>query len=164
MRKVLFSLIFVLSALISLGQTIYTVKNVDALFDVKLDINRNKTFFQLNGGATQTVSQDDSTWTYTFCVDNLYDALKGYGKMDLDSLAGTPSVTVTLEAKYFYDDASWTTVLTKTWAGTTGDTTLIFDNSSAKAYRFFRFNVNPDISLDTTQVFDIGQIQYQLYK
>ena len=123
------------------GQSIYSVKNLKSDVDIYLDLKKDITFFQVNGGITDTVGVADSTWVKTFSVDNLYDALKSTAKMTLDSLSGTPTITVTQEGKDFWDDAPWTVILTEDWAGTTGDTTLLFNGSTAKHYRFYRYKV-----------------------
>ena len=162
MKKIVVFIIALLFMGTAFGQSIYSVKNLKSDVDIYINLNKDITFFQVNGGITDTVGVADSTWVKTFSVDNLYDALKSTAKMTLDSLSGTPTITVTQEGKDFWDDAAWTVILTKTWAGTTGDTTLLFDGSTAKHYRFYRYNV----VLDTTVAGQarITQLQHKFYK
>lgn len=162
MKKIVVFIIALLFMGTAFGQSIYSVKNLKSNVDIYLNLDKDITFFQVNGGITDTVGVADSTWVKTFSVDNLYDALKSTAKMTLDSLSGTPTITVTQEGKDFWDDAPWTVILTKKWAGTTGDTTLLFDGSTAKHYRFYRYNVVHD----TTVVGQarITQLQHKFYK
>jgi hypothetical protein len=143
MKKLIIFIAALLFVVTTFGQSIYTVKSLKSSVDFYLDVKKDLTFFQVNGSSADTIGVADSTWIKTFSVDNLYDALKSTAKMTLDSLAGTPTISVTQEGKDFWDDA-WTVILTKTWAGTTGDTTLLFDGSTAKHYRFYRYNVDYD--------------------
>lgn len=144
MKKLIIFIAALLFVVTTFGQSIYTVKSLKSSVDFYMDVNKDVTFFQVNGSSADTIGVTDSTWVKTFSVDNLYDALKSTGKVTLDSIKGSPRVTVTQEGKDFWDDAAWTTILTKTWYGTTGDTTLLFDGSTAKHYRFYRYNVDYD--------------------
>lgn len=162
MKKIVVFIIALLFIGTAFGQSIYSVKNLKSDVDIYLNLNKDITFFQVNGGITDTVGVADSTWVKTFSVDNLYDALKSTAKMTLDTLSGTPTITVTQEGKDFWDDAKWTVILTEDWACTTGDTTLLFNGSSAQHYRFYRYRV----VYDTTAVGQvrITQLQHKFYK
>ena len=162
MKKIVVFIIALLFIGTAFGQSIYSVKNLKSDVDIYLDLKKDITFFQVNGGITDTVGVADSSWVKTFSVDNLYDALKSTAKMTLDSLAGTPTITVTQEGKDFWDDATWTVILTKTWAGTSADTTLLFDGSTAKHYRFYRYNVDYDGTVAGQA--RVTQLQHKFYK
>lgn len=161
MKKIVVFIIALLFMGIAFGQSIYSVKNLKSDVDIYLDLNKDLTFFQVNGRITDTVGVADSSWVKTFSVDNLYDALKSTAKMTLDSLSGTPTITVTQEGKDFWDDA-WTVILTEKWAGTTGDTTLLFNGSTAKHYRFYRYNV--DYNAKVAGQARITRLQHKFYK
>ena len=162
MKKIVVFIIALLFIGTAFGQSIYSVKSLKSDVDIYLDLKKDITFFQVNGGITDTVGVADSSWVKTFSVDNLYDALKSTAKMTLDSIKGSPRITVTQEGKDFWDDATWTTVLTKKWYGTTGDTTLLFDGSTAKHYRFYRYNVDYDAKVGGQA--RITQLQHKFYK
>ena len=167
MRKYIILFASLLVAAVSYGQnTINTVDNhkddVNAVLDLKAGIiSAPLTYWDLYGSAADTVSSADSTWTYSFGVNHVLDAYKIAGRIKLDSISGTPTTTVTLEGKHFYDDA-WTVLATETWAGTTSDTTLNFDYTTAKAYRFIRFH--HDCTATTAQKYKINEQEIQLYK
>jgi hypothetical protein len=71
-----------------------------------------------------SVSDNDSIYWVLFNMneDVPYDY---YISHTLDSTSGTPTTTVVLQGRMFTSEA-WTTITTKTWAGTTEDTTLVF--------------------------------------
>ena len=162
MKKIVVFIIALLFMGTSFGQSIYSVKNLKSHVDIYLDLKKDITFFQVNGGITDTVGVADSTWVKTFSVDNLYDSLKSTAKMTLDSLSGTPTITVTQEGKDFWDDSTWTVILTEDWAGTTGDTTLLFNGSTAKSYRFYRYKVSCDTTIAGQA--RVTRLQHKFYK
>lgn len=162
MKKIVVFIIALLFMEAAFGQSIYSVRNLKSDVDIYLDLKKDITFFQVNGGIADTVGVADSSWVKTFSVDNLYDVLKSTAKMTLDSIKGSPRITVTQEGKDFWDDATWTTVLTETWYGTTGDTTLLFDGSTAKHYRFYRYNVDYDAKVNGQA--RITRLQHKFYK
>lgn len=156
MRKFLaFALLFMF-AIVSYGQT---VANATANF--KFDINDNLTYLRYTGAVADTVSSNDSTWSYTMGIQNLYDALKVECRVELDSVSGTPTSACYLQGKTFVQD-DWTTLTTVNWAGTSADTTLSLGYSTAKPYRFYR--VHFDCTAGTTQKFKIDEFEVSLYK
>lgn len=162
MKKLLIVGISLLFAVVSYGQnTIETVSNLESSVNIVLDLEDNETFAHFYGANSDTVSSTDSTWTYVYGVKNQFDAVKAAGLMKLDSVSGVPNTSITLQGKIFWDD-DWTTVETETWAGSSEDTTLSFDYSTAKPYRFWRFN--HDAVADSTQKYKIAEIQFKLYK
>ena len=162
MKKALLILFALLFMGIAYGQTIYTVRNLKSDVDFYMDLNKDVTFLQVNGGVSDTVGIVDSTWVKTIGVDNVFDQLKTYGKMSFDSIKGAPHVTVTFEGKDFWDDASWTVILTKTWCGTSADTVLLFDGSTAKHYRFYRYNV--DFAVAAGGQGKVTELAHKFYK
>jgi hypothetical protein len=101
----------------------------------------------------------DSTWYYIVGVDNVWDPTKQYVKQVLNKKTGTPKVDITWQGKYFWDD-SWTTITTISWLGS-ADSTIIFDQSSAKHYRFYRL---AHVGRDGTFTYDITKTEFQFYK
>jgi len=162
MKKLLLILASLIVVVLSYGQnTIETVSNLESSVDVVLDINESVTFTHYYGTAADTASSNDSTWTYVYGIKNVFDAIKAQGIVKLDSVSGTPTTSITLEGKPFWD-SDWTTVETETWAGSSEDTTLVFDYSTAKPYRFWRFN--HDVTATTAQKYKITEVQFQIYK
>jgi len=162
MKRFLFTLASLIFVMLSYGQqTIETVSNLESSVDIVLDIKENVTFTHYYGSTADSVSNNDSTWTYVYGVKNVIDAIKATAIMKLDSVSGTPNTSITLQGKSFWD-SDWTTVETETWAGSSSDTTLVFDYSTAKPYRFWRFN--HDAVADSTQKYTIDEIQFQIYR
>lgn len=103
--------------------------------DVVLDVSKNESFyFAYPQTIYDTVS---TTWDLVFGLDKVVDFTKLYTKFTLDSISGTPIVTVKTYGKLFWTD-EWTPIDTVEWAGTTADTTFRADNATATAYRFYK--------------------------
>jgi len=156
MKKLILVLVSVLIGMVSMGQV---VKNTAV--NKVMDLNKNETYWYRQNIASDTVNQTDTTWSYTFGVNNLYDAVKQYVVVKLDSVSGTPLTTVALSGKVFWDDA-WTSITTAAWAGTTGDTTLILDQSTAKHFRFYKLSHDGDGT--GTFKYSITKQELQIYK
>lgn len=153
-------------AAIGYGQTVDNVKNHEGDVNVNLKMNSELlaspiTYWHTYFTAADTVSSNDSTHVYTYSVRDVLDGIKFAGRLSLDSISGTPTTTVTLQGKIFWDD-SWTTVDTETWSGTSADTTLLFDYATAKPYRFWR--VYHDCTATTAQKYEIQELEVKVYK
>lgn len=136
--------------MVSMAQDISTkelAKDADAYFDV----NKNITYDFFYGDETTDTIAASETWSRNFVVKNLYDALKQECRVELDSVSGSPGVTVTLEGKYSYND-SYTSIATATWSGTSADTTIILQGSTAKPYRILNFKAVSDATAQKVQI------------
>jgi len=154
MRKALIIFASILFAVVSYGQnTDLTVKGVKSNFNTTFDIKDNVTFRYYYGSAADTVSNNDSLWNYDVAIENLYDALDHELRIKLDSVSGSPAVTVTLQGKYSYND-SYSSLGTATWAGTSSDTTIVITNGTNKNYRFL------NILLDGTATAQKSKVNY----
>jgi hypothetical protein len=159
MKKYLMLLATVLFAVISYGQDI-SVKELAKSADWTFDINKNETYnFFYGDEVTDTIDASD-TWSRNYVVKNVYDALKQECRVKLDSVSGSPSVTVTLEGKYSYND-SYTSIATATWSGTSSDTTIILQGTTAKPYRILNFKAVADA---TTQKVQIERVELGVFK
>lgn len=166
MKKLALLFLLFAFAFISYGQnTALDVKSLENSFDVNFKINENKasnnfvySWFYGNE-STDTIDASD-TWNRDYSIRNLYDALKHECRVALDSISGTPTVTVTLEGKYSYND-SYTTIATADWAGTTSDTVIILQGSTAKPYRFLNLKAVADA---TAQKVQIERVEVGVYK
>ncbi|MCK5139019.1 MAG: hypothetical protein KAQ85_04180 [Thermodesulfovibrionia bacterium] len=160
MKRFIIIFISLLLAGVSYGQSVKSLKNT---VNVYRDLSETEnTYWFRTKPAADTINQTDTIWSYTFGIDNLYDQNKQYLKIVLDSISGTPLTTITWQGKYFWDDAAWTTVSTVTWSGTTADTTLLIDQSTAKHYRFYRLYHDGDGT--GTFKYAINKQQLQYYK
>ena len=159
MRK----LVFVL-AMLFLGSVVYS-QNVDlrvsklkSSLDATLDISKDETFYFAYPTATyDTVS---NVWDVIIGVDNVFDLTKQYCSFKLDSVAGTPVVTVRTFGKLFWND-SWTGIDSVSWAGTTADTTFATSNSAA-AYRFYKLSATADTAGNFK--WKVGRVEMKLFK
>ena len=137
MKKLALVLGLLVFAVISYGQnTALDVSSVKRHFNTTIDINKNLTYKYYYGSAADTVSNADSLWNYDIAVLNLYDALDSELRVSLDSVSGSPQVTVTLQGKWSYVD-SYTDISSATWYGTSSDTTISISNATNKNYRFY---------------------------
>lgn len=161
MRKLAIILVSILFAVICYGQNdnVYQHRNDVTKY---LDLQKKKnTYWSYTGVAADTISSNDSTYNYSFGVDNIIDKISIAGFVQLDSVSGTPTTSVILKGKVFWDQ-DWITLETETWAGTTGDTTLVFDYTTAKAWRFVKFE--HDATATTTQKYSINQQEIKIYE
>ncbi len=159
MKRLVILLISFLFVAVGYGQTVKSLRNTT---DRYLPLTENETYWYRAKPAPDTINETDTVWAYTFGIDNLVDQMKSYVRIDLDSVSGTPLTTVALSGKYFWDDAAWTSISTVSWFGTTGDTTLIIDQSTAKHYRFYKLSHDGDGA--GTFKYAIAKQQIQFYK
>lgn len=160
MKKLILLLASVLIGMVSMAQSVSALKNtVNVYFKMN---DKTETYWDRAKPAQDTINQADTLWSYTFGVDHLTDATKQYVKVVLDSISGTPLTTVTWQGKYFWDDASWADITSASWYGTTSDTTLLLDQSTAKHYRFYR--LLHDGNGTGTFKYSIREQQVQVYK
>lgn len=149
-----------LVGMIGMAQTVNSLKNTT---NVYLTMEpETETYWYRAKPAPDTVSTADTLWAYTFGLDHVTDPTKQYLKIDLDSVSGTPAVTVYWQGKYFWDDASWTAISNATWYGSTADTTILIDQSTAKHFRFYRL-LHDGVG-DSTFKYSIAKQQVQFYK
>lgn len=158
MKKLITILFLVAVAFVSMGQSVLTQKNSVNKY---IDLSKNETYIMRVNPTADDLSDaaGDSTWYYIIGVDNLYDAGKQYVKQVLDKKTGTPNVDIAWQGKYFWDD-SWTTITTIHWAGS-ADSTLLFDQSTAKHYRFYRL---AHVGRAGTFTYEIDKTEWQFYK
>ena len=158
MKKLITILFLVSVAFISMGQSVLTQKNSVNKY---IDLSKNETYIMRVNPTVDDLSDaaGDSTWYYIIGVDNLYDAGKQYVKQVLDKKTGTPNVDIAWQGKYFWDD-SWTTITTIHYAGT-ADSTILFDQSTAKHYRFYRL---AHVGRAGTFTYEIDKTEIQFYK
>lgn len=159
MRKLVFLLVLAMFTAISYGQDV-SIKGVKSGFDQVFDINKNTTYLWFYGDESTDIIEASDTWSHDYVIDNLYDALKHECRVKLDSVSGSPDVTVTLEGKYSYND-SYTSIATATWSGTSSDTTIILQGSTAKPYRFLNFKA---VASATAQEVQIERLETGIYK
>lgn len=127
--------------MISMGQTVKQTKSTIGS-DQYLDIAENETYWY-RASSSDVVTQADTLLSWTIGVDNMYDQLKQYVQIKLTENSGTAAVNVKFQGKTFWDD-SFTDLLDVTYAGTGTDTTIIFDGSTAKHYRFYKVLLDGD--------------------
>ena len=157
MKKVVAIIFLVLVAFVSMGQSVISKVNSVNKY---IDLTKNETYIMRAAPSTDALSDvaGDSTWYYIIGVDNLYDVNKQYVKTVLNNLTGTSSVDISWQGKYFWDDA-WATISTYHWAG--ADTTVVFDQSTAKHYRFYRL---AHVGREGTFTYNITKTEIQFYK
>jgi len=156
MKRLVILFVLFISAIISFGQSVVDKKTSVNRY---LDLDKQQTYFWRAAPTTDAIADSDSLWQYTIGVDNLYDANKQYVKQTLDKLTGTPNTDITLKGKVFWDDA-WTTITTIHWAGS-ADSTIIFDQSTAKHYRFYMIQ---HLGRAGTFTYEIDKTEVQFYK
>lgn len=91
-------------------------------------------------GRTQDTITDTDTWSYVWQM-SAKNALYGYNLyVSLDSVSGTPADAAVLAGSQ--DNSTYTTISTISWAGTTSDTILIFnDVSTGVLFRYLRLAI-----------------------
>lgn len=107
--------------------------------DFTQSIGKNASNVTFTGRAQDTITDTD-TWTYQWNMSGK-NALYGYNLyVSLDSVSGTPEDDAVLAGSQ--DASTWTTISTISWAGTTSDTILIFnDVSTGVFYRYLRLAI-----------------------
>lgn len=157
MKKLVLLIASVLFAMITMAQSVDNATGIN----VKMDVNTNKTYFRDLGNALDTIGIVDSTWSTTFSVDNLYDALKQQVRLKVDEVTGTGRFTAYWKGKNFLSN-SWTNISTINYYGTGSDTTILIDQSTAKTYRFYQLEV--DVVATTAQTLKMLDFEVYWYK
>lgn len=102
------------------------------------------TYLNYTGVASDTIGTD-STWTYT--VRKKTDArLFPYMYMEIDSISGTAADVYIIRQGKVTPSESYTNIDTVTWTVTTSDTTLKFDDSTARKFQYTRYLVKGSAS------------------
>lgn len=158
MKKVLLFLSLIGFAFVGLAQnTALDVSSLKSSFDNYLDVNKqigaDKTYLYKYGVTADTISSNDTLWNYDIAVLNLKRKLDSELRIKLDSVSGSPTVTVSLQGKWSYND-SYTTISSATWHGTSSDTTIAISNTTNKFYRFY------NILLDATATAQKASVNY----
>ena len=164
MKKLAIFLALFVFAVVSYAQTDISVSGLKGNYDSeteRFDINTNATYSFYYGTAADTISSTDSTWTKSYIIENLYDALKHELRIKLDSVSGTPTLNVALKGKWSTND-DWTSISNVDWAGSSSDTTIAISNGTAQEYRFLQ--VALDAVADSTQKAKVARIELGVYK
>jgi len=154
MKKLIFIIASLLIAFIGVGQSVDNATGID----VKMDINANKTYYRDLGNAADTIGVIDSTWTKVFSVANLYDATKQQVRLKVDEVTGTGRFTAAWQGKNFLSN-DWVTITSATYTGVGSDTTIVFDQSTAKTYRFYKLNID----VVATQAQTLKMLDFEVY-
>jgi hypothetical protein len=121
-------------------------------------LNKGVSYAKYNGIASDTVNADE-TWDYWLANRQDYSMLHDI-RVKLDSVSGTPTCDVKLQAKVFKDDI-WSDVATVSWTGTSSDTTFTFsEQSTAKFYRHYRIYLDTD---ETPQQLKVNEIEFKFW-
>jgi hypothetical protein len=168
MKRLLSILTLLLFAVISYGQTIDNITNHKADVDVVLDVKGNLlatpvTYWHKYFTSADTLSSvADSTFAYTFAIDNLYDKIAVYTRFKVDTVSGEAAFSAILQGKTFWD-ASWTPIDTVSLTSITGaDTSLYVNSTTVQPYRFYRFYVEAET--DSTQNSLLQELEIKLVK
>lgn len=168
MKKLALLLTSLLFVVISYGQTIDNITNHKKDVDVVLDVKGNLlatpvTYWHKYFTSADTLSSvADSTFAYTFAVDNLYDKLAVYTRFKVDTVSGEAAFSAILQGKTFWDD-SWTGIDTVSVTSITGaDTSLYVNSTTVQPYRFYRFYVEAETN--TPQNSLLKELEIKLVK
>lgn len=168
MKKLVLLLTSVLFAIISYGQTIDNVSNhksdVNVVLDVKTGVFGSPvTYWHKYFTSSDTLSSvADSTFAYTFAIDNLFDKLQVYTRFKVDTVSGEAAFSAILQGKTFWDN-SWTGIDTVSLTSITGaDTSLFINSTTAQPYRFYRYYVEAET--DSTQNSLIKELEIKVVK
>lgn len=159
MKKLALVLALFVFAVISYGQDI-TVKGLKNTFDYQLSFEKPVLYYVIYGDEVADTIAASETWSKDFIVMDFDQNIKSQCRFALDSISGSPNVTVTLEGKYSYND-SYTTIATATWAGTSPDTTIILQGTTAVPYRFLNAKA---VSSATAQKVQIERLELGISK
>jgi hypothetical protein len=162
MRKLGFILIALLFAAVSYGQnTALDANSLKNSTSTYFDMNENLTYRFAYGATADTFGIADSTFSYTFTVVNMDEQLEAECRVKLDSTSGTPTLNVALKGKFSWND-SWTSIANADWAGTTSDTTLILQSTTAVPYRFYQIFI--DVDATVTQEAKLNLLELGVFK
>lgn len=159
-RLAIFISLFVF-AIVSYGQTDISVSGLKGNYadEEKFDVNANETYSFFYGAAADTVSDNDTIWSKSYIIENVYEELEHECRVSLDSVSGTPTLNVALQGKWSEND-SWSSLANADWAGSSSDTTITLQNTTAKNYRFLRVYIDAD---DTAQKSEVELIELGIY-
>ena len=162
MKKLAIILVSFLFAIVSYGQ------NPDISANAKksststfFDMNENLNYRYFYGATADTVGIADTTYSYTYTVVNLDEQLEAECRVKLDSTSGTPTMNVALKGKFSWND-SWTSIANSDWAGTSADTTIILQSTTAVPYRFYQVYI--DVDGTATQEAAVNLIELGVFK
>lgn len=162
MKKFLIILVSVLFAIVSYGQNAdISASGKKSSTSTFFDMNEGITYRYFYGGTADTLGVADTTYSYTYTVVNMDEQLEAECRVKLDSTSGTPTLNVALKGKFSWND-SWTSIANADWAGTSSDTTLILQSTTAVPYRFYQVYV--DVDGTATQEAAINLIELGVFK
>jgi len=142
---------FLILAILLFGATVFA-QNKTVTIEPETASSPGGTYSDLSFNASDTINESETYWI-------LYNCEKKYHQMqnvwiDIDSVSGGPGVTITLKGRVF-DSDSWTTIGTPVvWAGTV-DTTFLYSNTTANAYRFYRLEFVADATDQQSLIADV---------
>lgn len=164
MKRLIIVLVSLLFAVVSYGQnTPIGVESLKSTTDAYIDVedSNNSSYVWKYGNETSDTLNASETWDYQVTlIKNYDDNLKYEARAALDSISGTPTVDMILQGKYAWNDA-WTPLDTVSWTGTSSDTLMQIDYSSAVNYRFARILLSSDATAQKSQV---ERVEFGVYK
>jgi len=121
-------------------------------------ITKSKTAIAFSLNATDTLGTTD---TFTINIDARKDfpATQDFF-IELDSVSGTPTVSIQLKGKKFSDAAYANIGSAIEWTGTSGDTTIMISNATENRYRFYQVVCTADA---TTQKSLVTAAEFKIY-
>lgn len=127
--------------MISMGQTVKQQKSTIGSGNY-LDVAESESYWYKTG---LVVTDSDTLQAFVLGTDNNIDALKQYVRIKITEVSGTAAVDVKVQGKVFWDE-SYTDLLSTSYTGTGTDTTIVFDGTTAKNYRFWKVLLDGDSS------------------
>ena len=132
MRKLALLVSMLLIGMISIGQTVKQTKSTIGS-DNYLNVAEDETYWNKTG---IVVTETDTLAAYELGIDDNIDALKQYVRVKVVENSGTIGLNVKFQGKVFWDE-TYTDLKSVTYGGG-ADTTILFDGSTAKNYRFYK--------------------------
>lgn len=154
MRKILFILASLMFVYMSYGQTDISVTGLKNTTDAYIDVqgSSERSYVYKYGNEVSDTLNASDTWSYTVTlIKDFSSDLKYEARTELDSVSGSPGVSMILQGKYSWND-SWTPLDTAIWSGTSSDTTMGITYTTAKNYRFIRLYFVSDATAQKSQV------------
>lgn len=166
MKKLVLVLTLFVFAVLSYGQnTALDAKSLksstNTYFDFTNGLSEQISYRYYYGQVADTFGVADSTFSYSYTVVGMQDQLEAECRVKLDSVSGTPTLNVALQGKFSWND-SWTSIANSDWAGTSADTTLILQSTTAVPYRFYRIFV--DVTATTAQQAKLNLVELGVFK
>jgi hypothetical protein len=166
MKRLAIILISLLVVAVSYGQNTAldagSLKNsTTTYFDMDRGLSSPINYRYAYGTTADTVGVADSSFSYTFTVVDMSDQLEAECRIKLDSTSGTPTLNVALKGKFSWNDA-WTSIANSDWAGTSADTTIILQSTTAVPYRFYQIFV--DVTATTAQEVKLNYLELGVFK